>query len=76
MAAEGPDPAVRAGLLADADRVREALARLPEKQRLAVTLRVYQGLSYKEVGAVAGCSEGAARVHYHFAMKRLREWLQ
>lgn len=59
-----------------ARRARALLATLPEKQRLAVQLRVDEGLSFREVGAVIGSSEGAARVNYHHAMKRLRRQME
>jgi len=59
----------------EAARVERALAQLPPRQRLAVTLRVQQGLSYREIAALAGGSEGAARVNYHLGIKRLRELL-
>ncbi|MBI4409680.1 MAG: RNA polymerase sigma factor [Gemmatimonadetes bacterium] len=72
----GPDPAAQTSLRAEAGRVEAVLARLPEKQRLAVTLRVYQGLSFRDVGEAIGCSEGAARVNYHHGIKRLRELLR
>jgi len=42
-------------------------------QRLAGVLRVYHGLSHREVAEVVGGSEGAARVNYHLGIKRLRE---
>lgn len=70
------DPGVLTVVRDEADRVARAIGRLPEKQRLAVTLRIYQGLSYREVAQVAGGSEGAARVNYHLGIKRLRELLQ
>jgi RNA polymerase sigma-70 factor (ECF subfamily) len=57
-------------------RARALLARLPEKQRLAVQLRVDEGLSFREVGEVIGSSEGAARVNYHHGIRRLREWME
>ena len=60
---------------AEAERARVLLARLPEKQRLAVQLRVDEGLSFREVGEVIGSSEGAARVNYHHGIRRLREWM-
>ena len=53
--------------------VRGKLQLLPEKQRLAVTLRIYEGLSFKEVGELIDSSEGAARVNYHHGIRRLRE---
>ncbi len=58
-----------------ARRVREALERLPEKQRLSVSLRLFDQMSFKEIGAVINSSEGAARVNYHYGTGRLREWL-
>ena len=60
---------------AEAARARALLARLPEKQRLAVQLRIDEGLSFREVGEVIGSTEGAARVNYHHGIRRLREWL-
>ncbi|MEJ2541136.1 MAG: sigma-70 family RNA polymerase sigma factor [Gemmatimonadota bacterium] len=56
-------------------RARELVGRLPEKQRLAVTLRVDEGLSFREVGELIGSSEGAARVNYHHGIRKLREWM-
>lgn len=60
----------------EAARARAMLVRLPEKQRLAVQLRVEEGLSFREVGEVIGSSEGAARVNYHQGIRRLREWME
>ena len=60
----------------EAARAAAMLERLPEKQRLVVGMRVNQGLSYQEIGAVLGCTEGAARVNYHLGVKRLRELLK
>ena len=75
-AARTPDPATRAVNLSEVDRVEIALARLPTKQRLAVALRVQQGLNYAEIAGALKCSEGAARVNYHLGVKRLRELLK
>jgi RNA polymerase sigma-70 factor (ECF subfamily) len=59
----------------DVSRVMEALPDLPEKQRHAVTLRIFEELSFREIGAVIGSSEGAARVNYYHGIRRLREML-
>lgn len=59
----------------EAERVKVLLQELPEKQRQAVALRIFEGLSFKEVGAVIGSSEGAARVNYHHGVRKLREML-
>ena len=42
-------------------------------QRSIFTLRVTEGLSYKEIAMAVGSTEGAARVHYHNAMRAIRE---
>ena len=60
----------------EAARISRLLEKLPEKQRMAVTLRVQQGLSYQEIGVALDCTEGAARVNYHLGVKRLRELLK
>ncbi len=64
--------AARAEALA---RAAAELATLPEKQRGAVTLRIHEGLSFKEIGEIIGCSEGSARVNYHHGIQKLREAL-
>jgi len=74
--ADRDDPAGRAALRDAARRVRERVAELPEKQRLAVTLRIDEGLSFREIGEIIGSSEGAARVNYHHGIRRLREQLE
>ena len=63
---ESPEanPEDRAALGEEAERAREMLAKLPEKQRMSVQLRVDEGLSFREIGEVIGSSEGAARVNY------------
>src|SRR5689334_7533460 len=56
-------------------RLEAALSRLTKTQREVFTLRVGEGLSYKEIADVAGTTEGAARVHYHNAMRAIKEFL-
>jgi RNA polymerase sigma-70 factor (ECF subfamily) len=57
------------------ERVQAVMTRLPEKQRLSVWLRLYDGLSFKEVADATGSTEGAARVNYFHGIRKLREWL-
>jgi len=45
------------------DRVMKAISTLPEKERLAITLCKYQGLSYIEVSEALNCSVGAVKTH-------------
>jgi RNA polymerase sigma-70 factor (ECF subfamily) len=58
------------------ERVRRSLAALSPTQREVFTLRVQQGLSYKEIAQVVGSTEGAARVHYHNAIEKVKELLR
>jgi RNA polymerase sigma-70 factor (ECF subfamily) len=65
------------GMVADESmlRVRRAVAALSPKQREVFTLRLEQGLSYREIAELVGSTEGAARVHYHNAMRAVKEFL-
>ncbi len=56
-------------------RMHAAVARLSKTQREVFMLRVSEGMSYKEIADVAGTTEGAARVHYHHAMRSIKEFL-
>lgn len=56
-------------------RVRDAVERLTPTQREVFTLRVTEGLSYREIADIVGSTEGAARVHYHNAMRAVKEFL-
>lgn len=58
-----------------ADRVRRAMRELSPTQREVFALRVAEGLSYREIAEVVGTTEGAARVHYHNAMRAVKEFL-
>lgn len=53
--------------------MRSALNLLPERQRLTVVLRVYEGLSCEETAGVMGCSEGSVKAQYHNGVRKLRE---
>ena len=53
-----------------------AWARLPEKQRLAVTLKVQEGMKYREIAEVMGSSVGTVKANFHHACTRLKTMLQ
>ena len=46
---------------------------LPRLQREVFLLRAQQGLEYEEIAAALATTSGAARVHYHHAVRRLKE---
>lgn len=49
----------------------EAVARLPERHRTVIGLR-HSGLSFLEIGGLLDCSEDAAKMLYHRALRTLR----
>lgn len=56
-------------------RVARAIEHLTPTQREVFVLRVAEGLSYKEIAQAVSTTEGAARVHYHNAMRAIKEYL-
>lgn len=62
------DAATRDELLA----LREAVDDLPPRQRTALALKVYEGLSYPEVARVLGTSVESARVYLSLARQSIR----
>jgi len=65
------------GMVADETllRVRQAVAHLSPLQREVFMLRVSEGLPYTEIAKVVGSTEGACRVHYHNAMRAVKEYV-
>jgi RNA polymerase sigma-70 factor (ECF subfamily) len=58
----------------DAERLtRQAVLTLPKRQREVFTLRIDAGLSFADVAGTLGITEGNAKSHFHYAVKRLRD---
>lgn len=49
------------------------LTGLPRLQREVFLLRAQQGMDYEDIARTLDTTPGAARVHYHHAVKRLKE---
>lgn len=56
--------------------VRKAVLELPKRQREVFTLRIDADLPFAEVASALGITEGNAKTHFHYAVKRLREVVQ
>jgi RNA polymerase sigma-70 factor (ECF subfamily) len=54
-------------------RLAAGLERLTRMQREVFLLRAQQGLEYGEIATALDSSTGAVRVHYHHAVRRLKE---
>jgi RNA polymerase sigma-70 factor (ECF subfamily) len=59
-----------------AHKIEDALAQLPEKQRLAIVLCRQDELSYEEIARVLGCSVPATKSLIHRARETLKEKLK
>ena len=57
------------------EKVSGCVQRLPRLQRDVFLLRAQQGMEYEDIAAALDTTVGAARVHFHHALKRLKEWL-
>jgi RNA polymerase sigma-70 factor (sigma-E family) len=57
---------------AERDWLLAQMRRLPARQRAAVVLRYYEGLSFAEIAAVLGTGENAVRSNISRALRRLR----
>ncbi len=56
--------------------VTTALDQLPPQQRMVVSLRVWNGLSFREIGEVVGTAESTARSTMHRALSSIRKYLE
>jgi RNA polymerase sigma-70 factor (ECF subfamily) len=73
---EHPDPHAELVGQELEERVAACVVRLPRMQRDVFLLRAQQGMEYDDIAVALRTSVGAARVHYHHALKRLKEWLE
>jgi RNA polymerase sigma-70 factor, ECF subfamily len=55
--------------------LRRAVEALPTKQRMTLELRVYEELSFREIALALATTEGAAKVNFHYAVRKLRALL-
>lgn len=73
FAARDGDPYERTVADETERRLAEGLRLLTPMQRDVFLLRVQQGLEYTEIATALDTSPGSARVHYHHAVRRLKE---
>ena len=55
--------------------LQEAIARLPEKQRLVFNLRYYSDMKYEEMSKFLDTSAGALKASYHIAVKKIEDYI-
>lgn len=57
------------------DRLVKAINDLTPEHKAVIVLRTLEGLSYKDIGEMLGCSEGTVMSRLHYARKKLQEKL-
>lgn len=72
LTAGGPRPDTTMERRALGERLRQALAELPERRRIAVVLFDVEGYSHAEIAAMLGLPEGTVRSEVFHARRRLR----
>jgi RNA polymerase sigma factor for flagellar operon FliA len=70
-----PDPAAVMDQTDLKDRVADAIARLPEREKLVVALYYYENLTLREIGEVLGVTESRVSQLHTKAVLRLRSRL-
>ena len=72
---QGAAPDDAAARAEERERIRRALARLPEHHRTIIMLGDLEGLTYREIAEVLGIPMGTVMSRLHNARKRLRDAL-
>lgn len=57
-------------------RLQNAIAVLPEKQRLVFNMRYFDDIKYQDMEKILNTSEGALKASYHHAVKKIEEHLK
>ena len=56
-------------------RIRQAMAQLPEKQRIAMQLRDFEGRSYKEIADIMEITEDQVKVNIFRARQAIKQFI-
>lgn len=59
-----------------ASQLRQAVAQLPEKQRLVFNMKYYDEMKYEEMSSVLGTTVGALKASYHLAVKKIEQFFK
>mgnify|MGYP001035120686 CR=1 FL=1 len=55
-------------------RLRQAVAALPEKQRLVFNMKYYDDMKYEAISEILGTTVGALKASYHLAVKKIEQF--
>jgi RNA polymerase sigma-70 factor (ECF subfamily) len=57
-------------------KFQKAISILPEKQQLVFKMKYFEELKYEEISEILGTSVGALKASYHFAVKKIENFLK
>jgi RNA polymerase sigma-70 factor (ECF subfamily) len=74
----GVDPGAEVGMLkADVrKRINAEIDRLPERQRMALSLRIFEDMSFKEIAHIMECPYDTAKANYRHGLLKLKERIE
>ncbi len=55
------------------ERLRRAITKLPERQRIALILNIYYDFSYREIAEQIGCPEGTVKTLIHRSKEAIKQ---
>ncbi|MGE0763655.1 MAG: RNA polymerase sigma factor [Bdellovibrionales bacterium] len=56
--------------------IREEVAKLPARQQMALNLRIFEDLSFKEIAEIMQCPYDTAKANYRHALLKLKERME
>lgn len=57
-------------------QLQQAIAQLPDKQRLVFNMKYFQQMKYEEMSEILNTSVGALKASYHIAVKKIESFFQ
>jgi len=57
-------------------KLQKAILQLPDKQRIVFNMKYFDEMKYSDMSLILETSEGALKASYHFAVKKIEEFLK
>lgn len=57
-------------------QLQEAIASLPDKQRMVFNMKYFNEMKYDEISQILGTSVGALKASFHIAVKKIEEFFK
>ncbi len=57
-------------------KLQSAILLLPEKQRLVFNMKYFDEITYQDMSAILGTTEGALKASYHIAVKKIEDFMR